>query len=113
MKKTLSAILLVAIILCSVGIVSCRTKNNEDDKANIFMGGAGEDFAPNQLFFELLDDNTYGVKMSSEFSIETLVIPSTYHGKPVTQILPQGFSGSSVKKVTIPSSIKKIGYFRK
>ena len=66
------------------------------------------------LQFQLLSDNTYGVKASVpaavSSSIVELNIPDTYNGKQVTQILDNAFDDLYfLKKVTIPFSINKIG----
>ena len=66
------------------------------------------DFYPNS------DGESYSVKIGNAIYMEHIVIPSTYNGKPVTGILPYGFSNKDevnvyLKTVIIPDSIVKIG----
>ena len=43
---------------------------------------------------------------------EEIVIPATYQGKAVTQILPSAFSGAAnPTKITIPDSVTSIGSY--
>jgi len=61
--------------------------------------------------FELLEDGTYAVAMSQDGSIESnLELPSTYNNVAVTAIKDSAFKNcTSIKQVTIPSSIVSIG----
>lgn len=73
------------------------------------------------LVFLAINENEYGVRADAAAAdAERLVIPATYQGKPVTQILEQGFgtSDSSAKSaclklrsVVIPDSITRIGAY--
>ncbi|MBQ7336226.1 MAG: leucine-rich repeat domain-containing protein [Clostridia bacterium] len=89
MKKTL-VILLVFLML-----LPCATSCGENAK----------------LEYELLDDGTYGVKAADFFviTVDELVIPAEYNGKPVTKILKEGFEGSRFRKVIIPDTVTTIG----
>ena len=61
------------------------------------------------LEFELLADDTYGVRAGDNFRLTDVVIPSTYNGIPVTQILPKGFMKCDLQSISIPDSITTIG----
>jgi len=60
--------------------------------------------------FELLDDGTYGVKAGANSVLYSkLIIPDTYNGIAVTQILKSGFADLDyLEQVVIPSSITTI-----
>lgn len=64
-------------------------------------------------FYPLNGGEEYGVKIGNAIYLDTIVIPSTYNGKPVTTILPKAFqtdqgSNEVLKTVIIPSSVTKI-----
>ncbi len=61
------------------------------------------------LEFYPLPDGTYGVAVGKAHFLNQIVIPSTYKGCAVTQILEGGFTYSEVERITIPSSITYIG----
>ena len=62
------------------------------------------------LDFYLLPNGTYGVTYGTAKYVESLIIPSTYNGKTVTEILPEGFINmTNLKTVVIPDSITVIG----
>ena len=62
------------------------------------------------LAFYLLPDGTYGVKLGTTKYMENIVIPATYNGKAVTQILPKAFQDAdNLKSITIPDSVTSIG----
>ncbi len=64
------------------------------------------------LDFCLLPDGTYSVKAGSTYYLDSIVIPSSYKGIPVTQILPNAFDGApNLKHVTIPDTIIDIGEY--
>ncbi len=59
--------------------------------------------------FVLLEDGTYGVRATSVYHREELVIPEVYEERAVTAILANGFAGAtSLKQVTLPSSLRTI-----
>ena len=61
------------------------------------------------LCFNLLSDGTYGVKAGETIDLEEIVIPATYGGIAVTQILPNAFEGAAnLKNIFIPDSIMTI-----
>ncbi len=70
---------------------------------------------PNAKYFNfyLQDDDTYritGAKDESALPAE-LVLPATYHGKPVTAISDTAFDGcTNLISVTLPDSITDLGY---
>jgi len=63
----------------------------------------GLEFTPNST--------GYAVSGLGTFSGDILIIPSTYNGKPVTEILQSAISPRfTVRKIVIPSSIKNVDY---
>ena len=61
------------------------------------------------LDFYPLPDGTYGVMAGNTIYMESIVIPATYNGKAVTQILPSAFANApNLKSVTIPNSVTSI-----
>ena len=62
------------------------------------------------LEFYPLPDGTYGVMAGNTQYLDAIVIPSTYNGIAVTQILPNAFKDAvNLETITIPSSITTIG----
>ena len=103
MKKLLVALLAFALMISTVGLFACANTDNSDDTTDY----------TNYLEFNLLQDGTYSVGGKSDLYlvyIEKIEIPSTYNGKPVTQIVENGFKGvSSLKEIVIPNSITTVG----
>lgn len=61
------------------------------------------------LAFTELTDGTYSVKKGTA-EAETVIIPSTYHNKPVTQIGSMAFSDAKwLKHIVLPDTITAIG----
>jgi len=64
--------------------------------------------------FELLQDNTYAisVKEDKKSSLpENVILPSTFNDKAVTVVAMNGFSGTNIKKLSMPDSYTTIeGY---
>lgn len=65
-------------------------------------------------FYPNSDKTSYSVAIGNAIYMETIVIPSTYNGLPVTKILPNSFTcngetNSTLKSITIPDSIVEIG----
>ena len=58
-----------------------------------------------ELSFYPLPDGTYGVSSGNAYLLNEIIIPETYKGKSVSQIMS---IGGQLTKLTIPSSIKKI-----
>lgn len=66
--------------------------------------------AKTSLKYTLSDDGTYYIVTGFESLNENLVISETYQGKPVLEIADSCFSHQqTIKSVTIPQSVKKIG----
>ena len=64
------------------------------------------------LVYVLLDDGTYGVKASNNFALTELIIPATYNGVTVTQILDSGFKNQTgITSVILADSLRKIGRY--
>ena len=62
------------------------------------------------LDFYPLPDDTYGVKAGNADYLNELVIPSTYKGRAVTQILGSGFKNlTNLTNITLPEGLKNIG----
>ena len=61
-----------------------------------------------ELVFKLLKNDTYSVELHN-MTIEEIIVPETYEGKPVTKIDFFGFAGCTLlTNVEIPNSIKSI-----
>ncbi|MCR4562152.1 MAG: leucine-rich repeat domain-containing protein, partial [Bacilli bacterium] len=71
---------------------------------------------PNDLLFSSVTGG-YKVVGPKNKGIKTLIIPSTYNGRPVIEIGEKAFRGdnfysfSTLEKVVIPGSVKKIGAY--
>ena len=80
---------------------------------NLGKIGSTEDNADNKyLIFSLLDDNTYGVALDSNYTnsiIDKITIPENYNGLPVTKIMDSAFESSKIKEISIPSTVTYIG----
>ena len=64
------------------------------------------------LEFYLLPDGTYGVKAGLTHYMEDIVIPETYNGVLVTQILPNAFKDAcNLKTIIIPETITNIAEY--
>ena len=103
-----------------VSIVKTATNGNVDTYTITFTDGTTTTFeivnAPTEpqegtegLDFYPLADGTYGVKAGRAQYLADIVIPSTYKGKTVTQILPSAFQYSYIKTITIPDTVTSIG----
>lgn len=89
-------------------LVVTYTDGTTQNLGNISGSGTSEDDSP--YIFELVDENSYGVKAKEGFDLTIADIPSIYRGKPVTEILENGFKEiSTIESVIIPNSVKKIG----
>ena len=65
------------------------------------------------LTYNALDDGTYAVYCpdANRLDLKSIVIPSTYNGKTVSQIAAYAFNGcKNLTSVSIPSTIKSIGF---
>ncbi|MBO7310961.1 MAG: leucine-rich repeat domain-containing protein [Clostridia bacterium] len=110
MKKALS-ILLAVVLLCSILLTGC----NEDTKTEQTETTSTEEetgfTATEGLEYNLNDDDTYSVSVGTAKSIENIIIPETYNGKPVTTLLYKAFKDAKMKSITIPDSIKNLRGF--
>ena len=62
------------------------------------------------LRFYPLPDGSYGVGAGDLLYSEELTIPAEHNGRPVSAIVPYGFSGAlNLKRVTLPGTLKEIG----
>ena len=105
-----------------VSIVKTATNGNVDTYTITFTDGTTTTFeivnAPTEpqegtegLDFYPMPDGTYGVKAGRTQYLADIVIPSTYKGKTVTQILPRAFQHSYIKTITIPDTVTGIGEY--
>lgn len=64
------------------------------------------------LVFTLLENDTYSIKARDIEAVPTtLILPSTYNGKPVTQIARNAFAYcKTIERLLIPESIKRIDW---
>ncbi|HBM98695.1 MAG TPA: hypothetical protein DD413_04645 [Ruminococcus sp.] len=84
------------------------TDGTSDNLGNI----GAEETTNDYLIFSLLEDNTYGVALNTNYTnsvIENINIPSTYKGLPVTIIRDNAFKNSKIESINIPDSITVIG----
>ncbi|MBQ9599898.1 MAG: leucine-rich repeat protein [Clostridia bacterium] len=76
-----------------------------DDTEDVYSVNVESDGTDGLAYYPLTD-GTYGVKAGTTQYLDTIVIPSTYNNKAVTQILENGFKDMlNLKKITIPESI--------
>ena len=63
------------------------------------------------LHFELLEDSTYGVRVTAAAkAAKTLTVPETHEGKPVTRLLTKAFAGcEALTELTLPDTLCAIG----
>lgn len=101
-KKKITKIILLSILAVVVLFI-----------AGVFIRNATLEFH-DYLFFDELDDGTYRVTniKDSEKDRTEIVIPSTFRGKPVTQIREHIFDNmDNLEKVVIPGSITSVNGF--
>ena len=72
------------------------------------VGGSLDACTDALAFYPIGDGSTYGVKVGSAEYLDTIVIPATYNGKPVTKILARGFTNINTSTIVIPDSIIEI-----
>ena len=90
--------IILALMMMLMAFASCDMVNSNGGKE--------------ELGFHLLSDNTYGVMAGTTKYMENIVIPATYNGKAVTQILPRAFNDAdNLKSITIPDSVTSIGSY--
>ncbi|MBR3864012.1 MAG: leucine-rich repeat domain-containing protein [Clostridia bacterium] len=79
------------------------TGHSYKDDACEFCGETSTEY----FGFTLLENDTYAVNGKSNMP-ENIVIPSSYEGKPVTEIHPFAFASTAIKSVIIPDSITRV-----
>jgi hypothetical protein len=76
-----------------------------------------ESYTDGLAFYPIENGQGYAVAIGNAIYMESIVIPATYNGKPVTKILPYAFTidmgdegntNTILKEITIPSSVKEI-----
>ena len=118
-RRTVLSILLALVLVC-MGILSSCGSQGETPVGTSQTEASGKPDEKSDtagtpsLTYELLSDGTYGVgaKKGTVKLLSEIVIPVEYQGKPVTQILDQGFyECANLTSVTLPESIISIGYY--
>ncbi len=116
MKKIFlrAVVLLLVLSLAISAFASCGS--DEDSGTQSEKEGVDSESSPDEegsegLVFSQFPDGTYGVTAGNTKHLNKIVIPSTYNGKAVTQILPEAFkNATNLVSITIPDSITNIGY---
>ena len=80
-------------------------------KVNVVANGTTQTIWQNYLTYTLLNDNTYSVKATNKDILpSTIIIPSTFNSRAVTQIDSDAFSGcDQIISVIIPTNVTTIG----
>ena len=75
-------------------------------------GATKEEVLESYLEFELNDNKSYSISARyRKILTDSIVIPATYNGLPVTKIADRAFyNKSSIKSITLPDSIIEIGF---
>ena len=69
-----------------------------------------EEIGTSGLAYYPLPDGTYGVAAGTTQYLDEIIIPSTYNGKKVTQILQNAFKdATNLVSITIPASVTSVG----
>ncbi len=109
--KYVKIIALMLALISTLALVSCDDED-ETKKGNPSDGGKEEVTLPPTKGLEYAlneGGESYSVTGCSTYSVKTLVIPSTYEGKPVTSIAKDAFKYLDCTKVIIPDTITYIG----
>lgn len=91
---------IIAIVFLSTGITAFAAEIEDSSSYNFTIVTSSE------------GEQSYSVaiKTSAKPTVETVIIPNTYNGLPVTEIANNGFmSCANLKKVVLPTTLKKIG----
>ncbi len=99
--KILLSFLFVALFVTGVGVLSACGGKSEPD---ITDGTKG------LYYWENDDGQSYRVGMGEKVSTKDIVIPTTYKGKPVTEIAPGAFDGTDIVSITFTDNVTKIDY---
>ena len=112
MKSVLLTIAVLPFLICSCSKEQTTSESTASTSGQTAIPETGF-FDEQGLEFYPLEDGTWAVHGGHSLFLDEIVVPETFRGKPVTEILPQfshkdGFNGS-YKSITLPSTIKKIG----
>lgn len=107
MQKFLKHFLTLVILACCVFcLYSCgtQTKKSGDD--------IKQDTNPQGLNFTLKKDDSYYVSIGDAYTLPKIVIPKTFNGKPVTEIITDDRPNDKVcvaKEIILPEGLTAIG----
>lgn len=119
MKKTFQlSILLILILTMAVAVLACTKKTpgktttpgEQVEQKKPDREETPEDKIKSSLFDMIEDGDSY-VVTSYKGSQQEVTIPSKYKGKKVVGIWSNAFVNSSIKSITIPSTVDKIGSY--
>ncbi len=106
-KKTLIVFTIafcIAIMLCTI------TLNDDALYNNAYAADETADAVNDSLIFNVINNGTEYNVMAKNRLITEAIIPATYKGLPVTEIMDNGFiSCTKLTRVYIPYTVKKIG----
>ena len=88
---------------CYCGYTKNDENNNENSSSEV-VGTEGLQYFP-------LSDNTYAVGIGNACYLQTIVIPSSYNNKPVTTLIDNGFTSSTVETIELPTTIINLGNY--
>lgn len=97
--KKITIICLILLFIFS--LIACAPKSNDDTNTNL-----NGDTKPD-LYYTLLEDDTYGVSGIQNLKEKDVIIPPIHKGKNVTQIIY--FGKSNLESIVLPDTIIKIG----
>ena len=96
--KILSLLIAISFLF---SLVACT--DNADNTGNQGNG---------QLAFKKLSNDTYEVSVGGATAKDSIVIPDTYQGLPVTRIADRAFANcTGLKSITVPESVTEIGSY--
>ena len=73
-------------------------------------GGSSDVYSDALDFYPINNGDEYAVAIGRAKFLTKIIIPESYNGCPVTEILDCGFASNlTVEEIYLPSSIKKIG----
>ncbi|MBQ7907306.1 MAG: leucine-rich repeat domain-containing protein [Clostridia bacterium] len=122
MKKYV--ILALALLMLFI-LISCNNTSDDIEECKIIDGeviitysdgrteNAGrlseENRGAEGLDFYLLQDLTYAVRFNGDNGVKNIVIPDTYNGRPVTEIMKSAFSNNkTIETIVIGKNVKAI-----
>ena len=94
----------------NIGKVSSDTEEGSGGDAPIIT----EPYTDGLAFYPIGDGSEYAVSVGNALYMESIVIPATYNGKPVSAILPHAFESAdgentTLRNIVIPEGVKRIG----